>query len=666
MEKKYFAKLGVEIASKDMGISDIDIEFKDADFFYNKDINAMFIQQNFTIIFNINWVNNTQELEIMKRAFHEARHAYQKICIEFPELVNNANKDKIEQWKKEFQDYSNPNSVNYLEQDIEKDAVAYSERLISQVVDILKEEERKEKIKLYNQLYSKASKINNDLLSKSNLECGYQDVTFKEIMLFYMSSHALSFIKYLALSEQLAYSAILNARCLIEGAAIIIMHEKGDIDAEQEELFKKQYNLLEYKIYKNYKQFDGKVLHFEKLEKDYDDSYSSFKIALGNDEARTKKIVNSRIPFLCDESISFESLIRKYLSERHLDAYKIYSMLIHPHDYGNLYDSDLSNFNVVVLEIIKDMFTDSTVDESETLSSDLAFVHDKGNKDISNILDSTVKQAKKINDLVSAFEKEFERNFVSNSLRQIADIFIDITYDLLMGMSEQLKMKWKILIEMMATIDVVYFSDIYNVNYNYDMLRYHTRFKFLENINEDASEPLKAAFDIYTKQTKDSIPIDEFRNKYRKMLGFMVKSNEQISTLKNLVFNYIDKRIGNQQANDNILLADILKVSYEESQILSHANGYLYFSNSAAWTEDINIYASFENLFINFLQKLKKVFELHKIVEETNKNDVLIDTIGSSITYIKSNAKKKLKSLMKSRVNKQLYKEAFNLYHDKK
>ena len=44
MNKRDIAILGLQIASKELGISDIEIIFKDSAFFYNPDINAMFIQ----------------------------------------------------------------------------------------------------------------------------------------------------------------------------------------------------------------------------------------------------------------------------------------------------------------------------------------------------------------------------------------------------------------------------------------------------------------------------------------------------------------------------------------------------------------------------------------------------------------------------------------------
>jgi len=80
-----------------------------------------------------NWLKKSHELEVLKCAFHETRHAYQKACIDFPEIIKH-DKDEVEVWKKEFEEYKEPSFNEYLDQTIEKDAVWFSERLIDEIV----------------------------------------------------------------------------------------------------------------------------------------------------------------------------------------------------------------------------------------------------------------------------------------------------------------------------------------------------------------------------------------------------------------------------------------------------------------------------------------------------------------------------------------------------
>lgn len=133
LNKRDIAKLGVQIASKELGISEIEIIFKDSVFFYNPDINAMFIQKTYTILFNSDWIQNAHELEILKCAFHETRHAYQRACIDFPEIIKHDEKE-VGVWKKEFEEYKNPNFNGYLDQEIEKDAIQFSKKMIKKLL----------------------------------------------------------------------------------------------------------------------------------------------------------------------------------------------------------------------------------------------------------------------------------------------------------------------------------------------------------------------------------------------------------------------------------------------------------------------------------------------------------------------------------------------------
>lgn len=129
---KSITKQAVEYASSILGLSEIEVHFKPQSFFPHKDVNAMFIPNAYYIIFNEDWLKNAKELEVLKCAFHETRHAYQRACIDFPEIMKH-DKNEVEVWKREFSVYKNPNFNGYLDQEIEKDAVFFSEKLINKI-----------------------------------------------------------------------------------------------------------------------------------------------------------------------------------------------------------------------------------------------------------------------------------------------------------------------------------------------------------------------------------------------------------------------------------------------------------------------------------------------------------------------------------------------------
>jgi hypothetical protein len=132
--KEKIARFGVDYASKKLGLSDIEVYFKPQSFFKNNDINATFLHEGYYIVFSSDWIENADELEILKCSFHETRHAYQRACIDFPELIYHDPKI-VAIWAKEFDNYKRPEHNDYLNQEIEKDAIAFSNKLINYIIN---------------------------------------------------------------------------------------------------------------------------------------------------------------------------------------------------------------------------------------------------------------------------------------------------------------------------------------------------------------------------------------------------------------------------------------------------------------------------------------------------------------------------------------------------
>lgn len=137
--KKETARLGVVYASNKLGLEDgIEVLYRGRDFFQYDHQGAIFVPDIYTIVFNNDWLNSTHDEEILRCAFHETRHAYQRSCIDFPNmLVLDVEKETLEKWKEEFDNYTNDESKGYDSQEIEKDANEFAHRLI---LDLKKED----------------------------------------------------------------------------------------------------------------------------------------------------------------------------------------------------------------------------------------------------------------------------------------------------------------------------------------------------------------------------------------------------------------------------------------------------------------------------------------------------------------------------------------------
>jgi len=133
--KERLARFGVDYASRILGLSEIEVLFKPQSFFKFDQTNAFFIPEGYYIVFNTDWLNIANELEILKCSFHETRHAYQKACIDFPNLIHH-NPTIVSIWAKEFDEYIEPRQASYMSQEIEQDAIEFSDLLILQLGEL--------------------------------------------------------------------------------------------------------------------------------------------------------------------------------------------------------------------------------------------------------------------------------------------------------------------------------------------------------------------------------------------------------------------------------------------------------------------------------------------------------------------------------------------------
>ena len=126
ISERYLYKIEEGMAMK-QGRKPCDVHF--ADFpDSHKAVLSMFEREQHIIVFNMELMDTLNELEIIASLIHEGRHAYQWHQIQHP----NSSKEPtnlLQIWKEEFEQYSQPitpNSMTYLEQNIEIDAIAFT------------------------------------------------------------------------------------------------------------------------------------------------------------------------------------------------------------------------------------------------------------------------------------------------------------------------------------------------------------------------------------------------------------------------------------------------------------------------------------------------------------------------------------------------------------
>ncbi|HHX69414.1 MAG TPA: hypothetical protein GX708_15390 [Gallicola sp.] len=68
---------GVKIACKILAIPEPKVYFMEHKVLPNPEITGMFLYDEYEIIFNEDWVLNSEWIEVIVTCFHESRHAYQ-------------------------------------------------------------------------------------------------------------------------------------------------------------------------------------------------------------------------------------------------------------------------------------------------------------------------------------------------------------------------------------------------------------------------------------------------------------------------------------------------------------------------------------------------------------------------------------------------------------
>jgi len=142
-DTKKVAIFSVHLAEKILGIEDsLEVIFKENSGFVQEDISAAFIKKGYYIAFNESFLKSASPIEIMITGFHEVRHAYQYMQIEYGNKLPFKYRDDpgiINEWEKNFNDSRKVNEMTreeYLNKATEIDAIAFSSYLADKLLNV--------------------------------------------------------------------------------------------------------------------------------------------------------------------------------------------------------------------------------------------------------------------------------------------------------------------------------------------------------------------------------------------------------------------------------------------------------------------------------------------------------------------------------------------------
>ena len=448
-----------------------------------------------------------------------------------------------------------------------------------------------------NNLYALVKTINTQLIAKSN-KSDYSIADFNDAMDLAITSNALSLIKAVIQDNYCSITNLLNIRNIIEHHVLMLMDESGDISDTQKELFNEQYKLIEYKSYKDNKLIlTGTVIDPEQMEQNYLSAKSVF-IKHGFSESKVKAFLRTRVPFLCDKDFNFNSAIKKYCPDFE-DAYIYLSRRIHPSTYYEPVNTKyVQSIVLVIVFMITDRYTKQNLSQKMSLpyfqESMIVYGTSQMPTSAQALFDIQKKQWEITMNIADFFAKKLkEDNYVSCFFREVSMVIHDINTDSQLGYCENTKLKFKAIAEMFACFDKTYFQKDPNQGQAaYLLMDIHEVLKDHEMRGEDVpAEILEKAFARYKDLYPNSeISIDAFSKSFGKSTGFLIDEKGNCITLCKLVSNYIEtlfSEIKNTEQGSNLI--ELYKLSYFESQNMSHGCGYLYFANQGAWSEDINV-----------------------------------------------------------------------------
>lgn len=496
-----------------------------------------------------------------------------------------------------------------------------------------------DKVKItLNMTYGIVHQINSKLREKSN--SSYEDAMFLDVVDFSITSYSLSLVKSYLMNTHKSITTFLMMRNIIENLALRAYYKAGNVEKKHVELLRLNGYLQDYIQYSKIKSIDkAGLVNREKLIKDFEEVKKAY-LKYGKDE---KYITKEKLPFLLKRKLTYNKLINEYLKELKIE-YQLLSLYIHPH-YYNIHmkedydDLDILNYDELISKImyyVLEITTEYQVNKNNIIPFDKEYVNLVKNRQAARLFMESALQQENI---FLKFASIYNDSYLQHFNTEIANVFIDLSSDSNLGLTECLKVKFKAVLEVLATFyKMISFCED-NKGATEMLMILYTEYQIIKILKpifkkkRDSSEYLKqiisTAYDLYKKVYPNvNIEKDEFSKNFIKTNGFFLDENKKVPSLNELVKDYINdmtlsaeislfeelsfeqfkKLMMNTEFVDynteqKILLKDHILMTYNESILMGHASGYLYFANPGAFNSGDESLVLLEKLILNFLRK---------------------------------------------------------------
>ncbi len=476
---------------------------------------------------------------------------------------------------------------------------------------------------------------NQTLRKRSDDEELFGSESLDDVMDFYLTTQALEYLKGVLMSHTGSPGMLLAARCFLEGLAIKRMYEEKQITDLQVDLLRHQVHLVEYRYYSKFNDIASQILIPEKLEEDYKKTIEFFRDKLSDNfsEKQIQAIVKSDVPFLCNPNIHFRDLVERFLGEHAAKMYGLFSQAIHP-SVNDFYSIEgvwytIPDLLLLIIEEFKSIPASKITFQgycSLTTTSPMS-------RQYRDLVDQECTVLKGI---CKVFDSFFEKNYTSDTLTTIILLLQDTCSDKLLGFCEHVKSKWKIMLEICASYYACYTA--WPDERHFKLVEEHERMQIKRNLKEEFSS--EKAYEVYKSLYPNGVDYKSFEKGFQTTCGYTIDEKGRAKSLSQVVRKYIEHfaSVGSITSWDRSMLLD-----YVESQMISHANGYMWYANSGSWGDITNIIIGSDLCILSILQAINTVFSLHKTAERNN--------VYKPILNVLRNGMKKLDTICQSKTS---------------
>lgn len=371
----------------------------------------------------------------------------------------------------------------------------------------------------------------------------------------------------------------------------------------------------------------------EKLIIDFRNACAFYEEKLANEcsSEKIERIIKSPIPFLCQNHTNYRKIIAEELGEEFASLYGLCSSFVHP-STNDAYKSDCFQLVFPIYELLKVEYENLPKSKS-SLSLDLAQTRSPISDDFYNLMS---EETSILCSVANVFDQKFGNNYVSNTFRTIGYILPDLAIEKQLGLTEQTKCKWKIVVELCATFDYIYVK-FFGEELRFRLLDLHGQVQELRNINKEYD--LDEAYQVYCQIYKRPCDRERFEDGFKQPLGYLIDQNGSVPSLTKVVCEFIKKFESKNESGISVERAMLL--DYMESQMISHANGYMWFANSGAFSDTNNIFKGIDISLMTIFRELYTVFLTHRAVEESKEYKSIINILRNSQKKLKNNFERK-------------------------